>query len=194
MRKLFASVGILLAAFGARAQSDVTIDDHVRQAMRRDLSLTDDQIDHHVRARRKADAAHARLLRHYGDDFAGTWINRRGDSYAEMVVALANGADQKAALGMGADRIVAAKYSLSSLQQAHDTLDQHASFAGTDKIRGWELDVPNNRIVIRVAPGATADGYAFAETAGVSRSMVYVKAQDASPQLTASGGVNSSGS
>jgi streptogrisin C len=57
-------------------------------------------------------------------------------------------------------------HSSADLASTRAALDKRAESAKSSVVRGWYVDVPNNRVVVTAAPGAEAEARSFASGAG----------------------------
>ncbi|WP_236028458.1 ricin-type beta-trefoil lectin domain protein [Paractinoplanes lichenicola] len=153
-----ATLSPLPAAQAAPAPApSADIDPGMLSAMRRDLKLTDAQIETRLRTEAAAPVVEKRLKAKLGSAFAGAWIP---SGASRLTVAVTSSSAIDAVRAEGADaRLVGA--SASDLTLLRDKLDKKASSARASGVRGWYVDTPNNRVVVMAAPGSTAAARAF---------------------------------
>ncbi|WP_329110461.1 S1 family peptidase [Micromonospora sp. NBC_01699] len=137
-------------------------------ALRRDLGLTPDQADARLATATAAARAERDLRATLGAEFAGSWLDGRGD----RVVAVTTPAALDTARQSGT-RVRLVPYAEATLVAAAARLDRAAGHA-PGAVSGWYVDVVGNAVVVQTAPGGVAAATAFAGTAGVSPGIVRV--------------------
>ncbi|WP_043689702.1 S1 family peptidase, partial [Luteimonas huabeiensis] len=129
-------------------------------ALERDLGMTQPQYLATLDAERRVPEVEAAARRLYGDGFAGTWIERDAAGNPHVVVATAaQGAKRLPAVEGAQTRQVT--YSLDQLDQAVRALDLSATSRVArrlDGVHSWGIDLPNNRVVVTLSPGAGRAG------------------------------------
>ncbi|GAB2619006.1 hypothetical protein Aab01nite_32910 [Paractinoplanes abujensis] len=153
------SLSPLPAAQAAPAPSPaIDIDPGMLSAMRRDLKLNDAQIEARLRTEAAAPVVEKRLKAVLGPAFAGAWIP---SGASRLTVAATSSSAAAAVRSSGADFAVVRR-SASDLLRLRDSLDKKAKSAKPSVVRGWYVDVPNNRVVVMAAPGSESAARAFA--------------------------------
>ncbi|GAB3960148.1 hypothetical protein GCM10027614_81240 [Micromonospora vulcania] len=138
-------------------------------AMRRDLHLTDAQIDRRVRVEAAAPAVERRLRERLGTAFAGAWIPPGGN---RLTVAVTDTSALHVVRVEGADGTVVS-HSERQLNATLTALDRRGATAGRS-VHGWYVDVPTNRVVVTVRPGGEQAARSFARDSGVAADAVTV--------------------
>ena len=142
-------------------------------AMRRDLKLDDGQIAVRLRTEAAAPVVEKRLRARLGAAFAGAWIP---DGATRLTVAVTDRKAEATVRAEGADPKLVQRDS-AELGQSRTKLDRNSSHAAAAKVRGWYVDVPNNRVVVLAAPGAAAAAQAFAQASGAGPVSVVTSAE-----------------
>ncbi|MEN4904923.1 S1 family peptidase [Luteimonas sp. TWI1416] len=133
-----------------------TLDPGMVAALERDLGMTQDQYRVSVDAERKVPATEAAARQRYGDSYAGTWIEHDADGHPRLIVGTAVQGGQRLPAVEGAE-VRQVRYSLYELEQAVHALDQSATsriMRRLDGVQSWGVDLPNNRVVVTLSPGA----------------------------------------
>ncbi|MGN6151755.1 MAG: S1 family peptidase [Lysobacteraceae bacterium] len=192
MRKTFSMAGLVLsplaAAFvliattaSASPQED-TIAPALRQAMKRDLSLTDAQLGQYLQTERLARQQAKLLEQQQGRQFAGSWIERKGNGDFQLVVATTRSTAQKAAPGIA---IRNARHTLAELQDAKGQLDMMLK-QGARAPRGvysWSVDVTTNSVVVGVGTGGQLAAIDFIARSGADAKTLRFVTMDEQPTL-----------
>ncbi|MEU5529706.1 ricin-type beta-trefoil lectin domain protein [Micromonospora chersina] len=145
-------------------------------AMRRDLGLTDQQLDVRLRTEAAAALIEHRLRPRLAERYGGSWLS--ADGRLTVAVTDASAADTVRAEG-GRPRMVAR--GLDTLTSVRTALDRRAArHRPPSEVRGWYVDVVANEVVVLVAPGRGHAAGTFVTASGVPASAVrYVPAPDA---------------
>ena len=192
MRKTFSEVRVLLtplaAAFvlmattaSASPQND-DIAPALRQAMKRDLALTDAQLGQYLRTERLARQQAKLLERQQGSQFAGSWIERKGNGEFQLVVATTRSGAQKAAPGIA---IRNARHTLAELEDAKGQLDMMLR-QGARAPRGvysWSVDVTTNSVVVGIGTGSQLAAIDFIARSGADAKTLRFVTMDEQPTL-----------
>ncbi|GFJ88461.1 hypothetical protein Prum_021030 [Phytohabitans rumicis] len=164
---------------GAAVTTDTpSVSPEMRAALRRDLSLTDAQLD--ARLRREAWAAQtaSALRQSLGDGYAGAWLTGGGQ---QLTVAVTDRALTNQVRAAGARAAVVAR-SASELTTVKRALDRRAGAAST-AVTGWYVDVATNTVVVRAAPARMSAARSFVRSTGVDTDAVRLVASDTTPRL-----------
>lgn len=192
MRKTFTRAGLVLsplaAAFvliattaSASPQED-TIAPALRQAMKRDLALTDAQLGQYLQTERLARQQAKLLERQQGHQFAGSWIERKGNGQFQLVVATTRSGPQKAAPGIA---IRNARHTLAELEDAKGQLDMMLK-QGARAPRGvysWSVDVTTNSVVVGIGTGGQLAAIDFIARSGADAKTLRFVTMDEQPTL-----------
>lgn len=192
MRKTFTRAGLVLsplaAAFvliattaSASPQED-TIAPALRQAMKRDLALTDAQLGQYLQTERLARQQAKLLERQQGHQFAGSWIERKGNGDFQLVVATTRSGAQKAAPGIA---IRNARHTLAELEDAKGQLDMMLR-QGARAPRGvysWSVDVTTNSVVVGIGTGGQLAAIDFIARSGADAKTLRFVTMDEQPTL-----------
>ncbi|MFC4727245.1 S1 family peptidase [Coralloluteibacterium thermophilus] len=143
--------GTALAAGPVRAD----LDPGMVVALERDLGMTQQQYLATVEAERRVPAAEAAARRAYGDSYAGTWIEHDAAGNPQVVVGTA-GQGAKRLLGVEGAETRLVTYSLRELDDAVRALDLSTARVARrlDGVQSWGVDLPSNRVVVTLSPGA----------------------------------------
>jgi streptogrisin C len=136
------------------------LDPGMAAAMRRDLKLTDAQIDARLRTEAGAAVVEKRLRAALGASWAGAWIPAGG---TRLTVAVTDPKAAAAVRAEGADvRIVTRNE--RRLTATRTALDVHAARAGRG-VHSWHVDTATNTVVVRAATTAAATAFVRASRA-----------------------------
>jgi streptogrisin C len=160
----------------APAASTPRVSEEMRAALRRDLNLTDAQLD--ARLSREAWAARtARALRGtLGDEYAGAWLTGQQLNVAVTDRSLT---DEIRAAGAQAAVVDRSARELSTVKR---TLDRRSGTASAS-VTGWYIDPATNTVVVRAASGRMSAARTFVRKAGVDASDVRVVADGTAARL-----------
>ncbi|MFI7487564.1 S1 family peptidase [Micromonospora echinaurantiaca] len=150
----------------------------VLDAMRRDLSLSPEQVVDRLRSERQAAGAVARLRTELGADYGGSWLSADG---RQLTVAVADPADADRVRAAGAVPKQVAR-GVGELDAVKRRLDRAGAQASPD-VAGWYVDVADNSVVVLARPGAEAAGRRFAATGGAPAGAVTVRTATEQPRL-----------
>lgn len=132
----------------------------VAAAMKRDLGLDDAQLAQYFRTERAAYAQEGHVQRRLGANYAGSWIERGADGSFRYVAASAGRAP-----AMDGVELRQSRYPLRQLQAVAASLDdvyaRSADRRRLASVYAWYVDVPNNRVVLNVAPGGMLSAIDF---------------------------------
>ena len=159
------AAAVVLAAACVPAFAADSIAPVLKAAMKRDMQLTDQQLGQYLKAQRLAMQQSKAVAAAQGRDFAGLWIERKGNTF-NVVAATTRIAPQKAPAGV---ELRNARHSLASLNAAKAQLDGLRAPAG---VYGWSVDVRNNAVTVDVAPGAQKAGIDFVAASGADVSTI----------------------
>ncbi|HST45978.1 MAG TPA: S1 family peptidase [Luteimonas sp.] len=184
LRTLLLAVG---AASSAGAIASDTFSPALEFAMQRDLGIFPAQVPQYLGAERLAQAQESAALKQRSDHYAGTWVERRPDGRFQAVTASTAIAARTAMPGVEVRQV---RHSLRDLDAAVGRLnelqvlavDAGATLAG---VRGWNVDVIRNSVVVSVAPDALASGVAFVAASGVDSSLVRIERVKEQPEILA---------
>ncbi|MBN7138681.1 hypothetical protein A7A76_06100 [Lysobacter enzymogenes] len=197
----------------ADARAAPTLADPVlTNALSRDLDISPAQLPRLLRVQRHAGAEEARIRREFGEDFAGSWIERAPDGVSRLVVATSG--RQRASVSCselcGSVEVRQVRYRWSRLQASKQRLDEalksrrigiHKPLRG---IHTWHVDPVSNRVVVRIARDAGPELADFIAASGADIDAMRLEYMDGVPQptnwiyggisyITASGGGCTSG-
>lgn len=192
MRKTFSQARVLLSPLAAAflliattasaSPQDDTIAPALRQAMKRDLALTDAQLGQYLQTERLARQQAKLLERQQGHQFAGSWIERKGNGEFQLVVATTRSGAQKAAPGIA---IRNARHTLAELEDAKGQLDMMLR-QGARAPRGlysWSVDVTTNSVVVGIGTGGQLAAIDFIARSGADAKTLRFVTMDEQPTL-----------
>lgn len=174
------AAAVVLAAASVPAFAADAVAPGLKDAMKRDLGLSDQQLGQYMKTQRLAMRQAAALQAAQGRDFAGLWIERRGNSF-HVVAATADLAPQKAAPGIEIRNV---RHSLASLKAAKASLDSVHAPAG---VYGWSVDVRNNAVIVDIAPGAEARAIDFVAGSAADTATIRFNTMGDAPRLLGKG-------
>src|SRR5688572_29403043 len=148
-----------------------------RDAMKRDLGMTDAQVSQYYEIEQLADSRGQLLAKAQGTDFAGSWIERNPNGQYEFVVATTSKQPQKTPAGVTTRH---AKHNLASLEAAKAQLDAAQDHA-PDGVYGWGVDVRSNSVSLDVAPGAQRDAIEFVAMSGADPGTIRFSPMESRP-------------
>ena len=164
----------LLVSMAASAQIAPT----ARDAMKRDLGMTDAQVSNYLDIESLAQGQGPGLAKAMGAAFAGSWIERTPDGDYQYVVATTGSQRQKAPAGVAFRK---ASHSLAQLEASKAELDKvrHNAPAG---VYGWVVDVRSNSVSVDVAPGSQKDAIDFVAASGADPGTIRFANMESAPQ------------
>lgn len=176
-RLVTAPLALAIAAFaGSATAADVS--PALKAAMKRDMGVTDQQLGQYIKTQRLAEQQARALQAAQGRDFAGLWIERKGNSF-QVVSATAKVAPQKGPAGVEVRNV---RHSLATLNAAKARLDAERAPA---TVYGWSVDVRNNAVTVDVAPGAQKAGIDFVAASGAEVSTIRFNTMGERPRTLA---------
>lgn len=165
---------VALAAVANHARADqisTTADlaqDDMVAALQRDLGLTEQAARARLAREEVAGRTGARLRDHLGSDFGGAWLAADGS----LVVAVSDATRADEVRRAGAQARVVAR-GARDLDAVVDRLNATEAPAA---VRGWHVDLADNRVVVFADPAALAAAAEFVKTSGVETNAVRVQA------------------
>ncbi len=155
------------------AEREPVLSKVVANAMKRDLGMNDAQLAQYFNAERTAYVNEARVSKQLGERYAGSWLERGADGQYRYVAATTGSAKVAAADGI---EVRQHRYSLRQLRGAAAELDAiHAGTVQKSRLVGvhaWAVDVPNNSVVVTVAPGHALRAVDFVAASSIDPGMV----------------------
>ncbi|GAB3359129.1 S1 family peptidase [Lysobacter tyrosinilyticus] len=192
MQKSFSKVRVLLSPLAvaivlvaASAPASAANDDlapALKQAMKRDLALTDAQLGQYLKTEHLASQQANTMQQQQGTHFAGSWIERKANGDFQFVVASTSIGAQKAPAGV---EIRSARHTLAELEASRGRLDQIlAQGAKVPKgVYSWTVDVESNSVVIGIGNGGQQAGIDFVARSGADAQTVRFVTMDEQPSL-----------
>ena len=162
----------LMISMAASAQISPT----ARDAMKRDLGMTDRQVSQYLQIERLAEQQSRAKAR--SADFAGSWIERKANGEYQYVVATTTKQPQAAPTGMA---FVKASHSLAQLEAAKAELDKVRGNAPAG-VYGWGVDVRGNKVLVDVAPGAQQAAIDFVAASGADAGAIRFGTMGSAPK------------
>lgn len=164
-RVLLLSLGAVAAVAMAPAAASPpadAFDPALKAAIERDLGIGPAQASQYLRTERLAEQNQALARQQLGDDYAGSWIERREDGSFVYVVAASGLSAAKAALP-GEIEVRNVRHSLKALEATQSALDEMVmrspkGAAARSGVHAWHVDPQSNSVVVSVAPEAQAKG------------------------------------
>ncbi|WP_442933282.1 ricin-type beta-trefoil lectin domain protein [Micromonospora psammae] len=147
-------------------------------ALRRDLGLTDTQLDQRLRREAAAPVVEQRLRSRLGPTFAGAWL---APDSRRLTVAVTDPSVAAVVTSEGAQPRVVTR-SEETLRSLRSRLDRSRTRTDPRRVFGWHVDVPSNSVVVTAARGAAAEARAFARSSGLAGNVVRVVETSAAPR------------
>lgn len=171
------AAAVVLAAASAPAfAADVA--PALKAAMKRDMALTDQQLGQYMKTQRLAMRQARSVEAAQGRDFAGLWIERRGNNF-HVVSATTKIAPQKGPAGVEVRNV---RHSLAALDAAKAQLDGARAPAG---VYGWSVDVRRNAVTVNVAPGRQQAAIDFIAATGADTDTIHFETMGDAPRVMA---------
>ena len=179
----------LFVAMSAAAAPPDNVPAALRTAMQHDLGLTSSQVSQYLKIERLAAAQDKALAKAQGANFAGTWIERKANGQAHLVV------------GTTATRLPAGtadiafrnvRHNLAQLEAAKGQLDTVLAQGGKvpKGVYGWYVDLPSNSVVVSVGQGRQQAGIDFVAASGAdARTVRLVTDEQPTLRSTLQGGL-----
>ncbi|WP_082576216.1 S1 family peptidase [Lysobacter sp. Root604] len=193
--RAIACAGLTLLASGGAVAAD-ELSSEVKNAMRRDLGLSSQQLGQYLKFERAAATEEAAAKRALGASYAGSWLERGADGSFRQVVATSGSG--KALAGRKGIELRRVRHSLSHLNDTMASLDRGAKSRipgiskSLDGVRAWYVDQATNSVVVELAPGATDAAVDFVAAssadAGAVRFETSQGEQQAMAAITVAGG------
>lgn len=153
----------------------------LKAAMKRDMGLDDQQLGQYMAVQRQAMHQAAALQAAQGRDFAGLWLERRGNSF-HVVSATTRVTPQAGAAGVEVRNV---RHSLASLNASQAELGK---VRAPDSVYSWSVDVRNNAVTVFHAPGAQKAAIDFVASSGADASTIRFATMADAPRLLAKPG------
>ncbi|MDM4723125.1 S1 family peptidase [Micromonospora sp. WMMA1363] len=197
-RRRWAAIGVMVATVGAAAAvtlpsfagektaspgegatpTNGDLAPEVVDAMRRDLSLTAEQVTTRIRTERWATGMVSELRSELGADYGGSWLGADGRT---LNVAVADRAATERVRAAGAVPKLVAR-GVGELDAYKTRLDR-AGGAASDAVSGWYVDVADNALVVLAETGAEEAAWRLVDRTRVPRPAVRVEASAETPRL-----------
>jgi streptogrisin C len=186
------AVAAALPAHAARTAPEVGPE--LQRALQRDLGISAQQLPAYLAVEQRAEAQDILAKRHFGDGYAGSWIERDSTGAFRQVVASTDTGKLRSLNGTTVRR---AERSLRELDASMNALNgtiialkaapgiARAKAAQPDGVHAWYVDVRNNRIVVRVADGAMDEAIDFIAASGADINAVHVETSEGQPMPAA---------
>jgi streptogrisin C len=154
----------------------------LREALQRDLGLGPSQVARYLDLERRAPRLEAEARRTLGDSFGGAWLERGADGEFRLVVgSTATSTGARARVSGAEVRVV--RHSLASLENGKALFDRRQGRAArSPALQSWHVDLPTNRVVLTVDPGATDLARAFIAESGLDPALVRIETSAQRPQ------------
>ncbi|KRD77214.1 alpha-lytic protease prodomain-containing protein [Lysobacter sp. Root983] len=168
----------------------------MRQALQRDLGLKPSQLQAYLATEHRAMRLQAEARAGLGAHYAGSWLERDAAGDYRLILGVT---DRKAVSRMrqSGDEVRVFKHSAAELDAAQSQLDQAhrgltAGLMRKDgpRVQAWNVDLPNNRIILTIDPNAQEAAIELIARSGIDARMVQIvtSAQRPKPQHDLRGG------
>jgi streptogrisin C len=153
----------------------------LRQAMQRDLGLSPAQLSQYLRIERLA-SQQKTLEARQGSNFAGSWIEKKGNGEFQVVVATTSIRPQTAPAGL---QIRQARHTLATLDASKAHLDDVLAYGGKAPkgVYGWYVDLPSNSVVVSIGKGGQKAGIDFVAASAIDTATVRFEVAEEQPSL-----------
>jgi len=167
---------VAMAASAAGPSDQVSAS--VRAAMQRDLGLTSAQLAQYLKVERLATQSQAQLAKAQGNNFAGSWIERKANGNYQLVVATTSLRPQKGAADITIRNV---RHNLAELDASKAQLDTVLAQGGKvpKGVYGWYVDVQSNSVVVSVGQGHQQAAIDFVAASGADARTVRFVTNDA---------------
>lgn len=172
------AAAVVLASASLPAVAADAVAPALKAAMKRDMALTDQQLGQYMKTQRLAMQQAKAVEAAQGRDFAGLWIERKGNTFS-VVSATTKIAPQRGPAGV---EIRNARHSLATLNAAKARLDGARAPAG---VYAWGVDLRNNAVTVGVAPGAQKAAIDFVAASGAEVSTIRFVTMGDAPRVLA---------
>lgn len=172
---------MLVPVVGAAAEIQTNqVSAAVRQALQRDLDLKPSQLQAYLATERRAMRLQAEAQAVLGEHFAGTWLDRDAAGDYRLIVGVT---DRKsmARMRQAADEVRVLSHSMADLDTAQSQLNQaHRKLATSGmrkegpRVQSWNVDLPSNRIIVTIDPGAQEAAIDLIARSGIDAEMVRI--------------------
>ncbi|MEQ1513245.1 MAG: S1 family peptidase [Lysobacteraceae bacterium] len=177
VRRITIALSLAVAAFAignaGAAEREPVLSKVVANAMKRDLGMNDAQLAQYYNAERTAYVNEASVVKQLGERYAGSWLERGADGNYRYVAATTGSAKAAAPAGV---EVRQHRYSMRQLNDAMAQLDRiHAGTQQKSRLSGvhaWAVDVPNNNVVVTVAPGHALRAVDFIAASSIDTDMI----------------------
>jgi streptogrisin C len=178
------AVAVAMVAAAAPSSSTNTVAPAIRAAMQRDLGLSSAQLSQYLKIERLAAMQQKNLASAQGRQFAGSWIERKGDGSFQLVVATTSIRPQNGPVGV---EIRNARNSLASLDASKAQLDDVLAHGGKvpKGVYGWYVDLASNSVVVSIGNGKQQAGVDFVAASGADVQSVRFVVEAEQPTLRA---------
>jgi streptogrisin C len=178
---LAAAIVLAAASTPAFAAND-NVAPALKQAMKRDLGLTDAQLGQYLKTERLAALQEKALAKAQGSSYAGSWIEKKGNGNFQFVVATTSIGAQKAPLGV---EIRNMRHSLADLNASKGQLDTLLAQGAAlpDGVYTWAVDLKSNSVVVGIGKGAQKAGIDFVARSGADAATIRFKTMNEAPTL-----------
>jgi hypothetical protein len=160
----------------------------MRQALQRDLGLTASELPRYLDTERLATRRQGEARRALGASYAGSWLERDASGEFRFVIATTQQTQTTKAAALGAQTRVV-RHSLTALEAAMSQLNSPDKTRSAGVLRptaqsvyAWRIDLPSNRVVITIAPGASASAADFVASKGIDADLVRFETSKQRPQ------------
>ena len=187
---------VILGTTGtASAVTREAVDPGMLAALQRDLGMTTAQYLHELEVEREAHVVAAQAERDFGHDFAGAWLERDEFGDARLVVATRNNPTLVQADNAQVREV---RYSVSDLEEVVAKLDETTNLRVLRQFKGlqsWGIDLPTNRVVVTVSPGATREVVEYVAASGADTGALHfeVSRHEPSTLINIYGGIRYNG-
>jgi streptogrisin C len=188
MRKLssWALGGLILSALfvttiasAAGAPDDVS--PAVRSAMQRDLGLTAAQLSQYLKIEHLAAMEEKRLAAAQGNNFGGSWIERKPDGDYQLVVATTWIPQGR---GPADVEFRGVRHTQLELEASKTSLDDVlAGGSAPEGVYSWQVDLPSNSVVVSIGKGQEHAAIDFVAASGADSATIRFVVDEEQPSL-----------
>lgn len=197
MKKSLLTLILALLTLDAAASDQASeVKTDLATAMERDLKITQSELTQYTQAEKLAASLEQQAKFQFGDDYAGSWMERVSEGVYEHVVATSGKLPLLQSTRMAADgaNVKQVVFSLDQLNAGmsilNDAMEKVATSSATlssaatqpiDGIHSWYVDVRTNAIVLSVDPNSIYDATQWIADSDIDADMVRIEESTGKP-------------
>ena len=172
----------LVIAMAASAAPVDNVPAAVRAAMQRDLGLSSAQLSQYLKIERVATLQEKQLAKAQGNNFAGSWIERKPNGNYQLVVATTSIRPQNAPAGVEIRNV---RHNQADLESSRAQLDDVLAHGGKvpKGVYGWYVDLQSNSVVVSIGKGKEQAAVNFVAASAANAQTIRFVTADEQPSL-----------